>query len=73
MISNELQEVVLFHPKTGKPYGRGFGGVMEHKFYSLKGIELKKEVHTLALKHYMREKNLEGIIAVGIIVERTSE
>ena len=72
-ISNELQEVTLFDPKTGKPYGRGFGGVMEHKFYSLKGIELKKGKHKLILQHHMREQILKGIIAIGIIVEKVEE
>lgn len=73
LVSKELQEVTLFHPKTGKPYGKGFGGVMEHKFYSLRNQKLSKGNYSLRLNHYMREQNLDGLISIGIRVDKSSE
>jgi len=71
-ISQNLQEITLFDKKTGKPFGRGFGDVMESKFYSIKNIELKKGKHNLTTQQYMRQKELKGIMALGISIEKAN-
>ena len=72
VVSEKLQEVVLFDKKTGKPFGVGFGGTMESKFYSLKNIELQEGKHSLTVQQYMRKKELNGIMAFGISVEKST-
>lgn len=72
-ISNKLQEVTLFDKKTGKPFGKGLGGVMESKFYALKSISLKSGKHNLTVQQYMRKEELTGIMAFGISVEKVND
>lgn len=69
-LKNSLQEIILFDKKTGKPYGKGFAGIMENKFYSINNIELKEGKHTFTLQQYMREKKLTGILSVGVTIEQ---
>ena len=71
-VSNNLQEITLFDKKTGKPYGKGFGNVYESKFYSIRKINLKKGIYTLNTQQYMRTKELKGIMAFGISVEKSN-
>lgn len=68
-----LQEIMLFHPVTGKPYGKGLGGIMEHKFYAFQHKELHQGEHQLLLQHYMRQQVLNGVLAIGIRLDQTSE
>lgn len=71
-VSNNLQEITLFDKKTGKPFGKGFGNVYESKFYSIRKINLKKGTYTLNTQQYMRTKELKGIMAFGISVEKSN-
>lgn len=72
-ISKKLQEITLFDKKTGRPYGRGFGGTMESKFYALQEIDLKEGVYTLSVQQYMREPLLKGVLAFGIKVDKVTK
>lgn len=70
LLSDKLQEVILFDKKTGKPYGKGLGGVMEHEFLAFKKQPLKKGQHTLNIKQYMRVNQLRDIMAIGVKVAK---
>jgi len=71
LIADRLQEVVLFHPKTGKPYGKGLGGTMEHQFLAFPKQKLAKGNHTISVQQYMRVAELKGILAIGIKVVKS--
>lgn len=68
LISDKLQEVLLFNKKTGEPYGKGLAGTMEHEFLAFPKQKLGKGKHTLSMRHYMRIDELRDVLAVGIKV-----
>lgn len=73
LISDKLQEVLLFNKKTGEPYGKGLGGVMEHEFLAFTKQKLRKGKHTLSMRHYMRIDELRDVLAVGVKVVKEKE
>ena len=70
-ISNRLEEVTLFNPKTGKPFGDGLGDIYEHKVLSTRNFKFpKKGKYTIKLKQYMRQDPLPYVMSIGVIVEK---
>lgn len=62
-LQEELVNVILFDPKSGKPNGKGFGDV--HTFYDTLDFKPKNGIASLEILQYMRENQLEGIEAIG--------
>lgn len=70
-ISNRLEEIILFDPKTGRPLGKGLGDIYDHKVISSRDFKFpKKGKYTIKLKQYMRQDPLPYIMSVGISVEK---
>ncbi len=70
-ISNRLEEVTLFNPKTGKPLGEGLGDIWDHKVLSTRNYMFpKKGKYTIKLKQYMRQDPLPYVMSVGVSVEK---
>ena len=71
-IASELEEIFLFHPKTGKPYGSGLGDIFEHQIPILENQPLEKPGrYTLIIEQYMRSP-LSGVISIGARVEKNT-
>ncbi|CAH0996421.1 hypothetical protein EMA8858_02553 [Emticicia aquatica] len=70
-ISNRLEEILLFNPKTGKPLGEGLGDIYDHKVISSRNFKFpKKGQYTIKLKQYMRQDPLPYVMSVGISIEK---
>ncbi len=63
VLSEELVNVVLFDPKSGKPNGKGFGDSRLH--YDSLDFQLPENTHRINILQYMREEELKGIEAIG--------
>lgn len=72
-IAGELQEMILFDPKTGKPYGGGLGDIFSHEFPAITGFKFPyKGRFTFLITQYMRTDPLQGIHSVGLRVDRAA-
>lgn len=62
----------LFDQKTGTPFGSsGIGDIYDHRFSLLSDYEFKNVGrYKMRLEQFMREDTLQGIVAVGLRVER---
>jgi gliding motility-associated lipoprotein GldH len=62
----------LFDPKTGEPLGKtGLGDLYDHQVSVMKNYKFKREgSYLVALEQYMRTDTLQGILSVGIEVEK---
>lgn len=70
VIQSELQEVILFDPKTGNPYGSGLGDIFSHEFPALEGFAFPHEGNfTFSVQQYMRTQALPGIQSIGLRIE----
>lgn len=72
VIQSKLEEILLFNPKSGKPYGAGLGDLFDHKIRSTslnKGVPLPAGKYSLELEQFMRQDTLAGILTVGISLE----
>jgi gliding motility-associated lipoprotein GldH len=57
----------LFEPKTGKPYGRGCRERLFLDAYFLKNVILKDTgMYKISIRHYLRTDTLQGIQSIGI-------
>lgn len=71
VLSANMEEIVLFDPKTGKPKGDGLGDIFDHKVQasSYKGYKFpSKGKYKLSITHNMRPDPLEGFMSIGIEV-----
>lgn len=73
-LDRKLVTQYLFDKKTGKPFGdSGLGDIYDNQFLILKDYKFRKAgVYTMQFEQFMRTDELEGILAVGLRVERTS-
>src|SRR3989337_3583634 len=75
---NELEKKLvtqyLFDAKTGKPFGSsGLGDIYDHQFELLKDYRFKYPgKYKLKFEQFMRTDTLQGILAVGLRVEKKS-
>lgn len=69
-IAKDLHNVLLFEPKTGKPYGDGLGDIFTHQFLALPGYKFDTAgIYQIRLEQYMRTDTLQDILSVGVRVE----
>ena len=75
-LTSDLNNIELFNPKTGKPYGDGLGDIFDHRIKVLDGFIFPDSgAYKVEIQHRMREnvmvKNrLPDILSVGIRVEK---
>ncbi|MBD8490334.1 gliding motility lipoprotein GldH [Echinicola sp. CAU 1574] len=69
-LDNELLNLNLFDPKTGKPLGEGFGNAFTQiDTLPLKNLSTNSKIK-VQLIQYMRSNELKGIESVGIKLEK---
>jgi gliding motility-associated lipoprotein GldH len=77
-LTGGLQQVYLFHPKTGVPTGKesgqtgkSLGDIYDHQFPCMKKVTFQEAgKYRFRVFHYMRGKDvLENILAIGLRVE----
>lgn len=60
----------LFQPGVGKPFGTGTGNRIFLDAYFLKNVQLKDQgTYKIRLRHYMRKDSLAGIQAMSVKVK----
>lgn len=71
----ELQNMDLFHPKTGRPFGKGsIGDIYEHEILALEKFKFPYQgMYHMDLQHYMRIDSLADVLSVGLIIEPSQQ
>lgn len=73
VVKSELQEVILFDPKTGKPYGSGLGSIFSHNFPAATNYKFPYPGNfSFSVHQYMRTESLDGIHSIGLRIERAN-
>jgi gliding motility-associated lipoprotein GldH len=69
LVAENLENIQLFHAKTGTPLGSGVGGTYDIEQVFRQGFTFPQSgLYTLSLQHFMRVNVLEEIAAVGVAV-----
>lgn len=69
-ITTDLHNMLLFDPKTGKPYGSGMGDIFSHQIMAMPDYEFDSAgIYQIRLEQYMRTDTLKDILSVGVRVE----
>ena len=69
MISSKLQNMDLFDPVTGKPYGDGLGDIFDHRILALDDQKFDKPgIYRFRVQQFMRQDTLPMILSVGLRV-----
>lgn len=69
-LDTDLHNVLLFAPKTGKPYGDGLGDIFTHQFLALPEYQFDTAgMYQIRLEQYMRTDTLQDIVSIGVRVE----
>ena len=69
-LTSDLHNMLLFEPKTGKPYGSGLGDIFSHQFMALPNFKFDRAgVYRIRLEQYMRTDTLPEVVSVGTRVE----
>lgn len=64
----------LFDAKTGKPQGTsGLGDIYDHQIPLLKDHHFKAGKYSVSFEQFMRTDTLQGVLAVGLRVERAQK
>lgn len=72
-LSEDLVNVILFDPKTGKPHGTGLGDIFSHQFKIIPHYQFPDTgVYSLQLKQSMRRDSLPNVMSVGITITEAS-
>ena len=71
-LNKALNQQFLFDKKTGKPFGSsGLGDIYDHQFLLMKGYQFRRPgKYTIKFEQFMRKDTLEGMLSVGLRVER---
>lgn len=70
-LTTNLHNMLLFEPKTGKPFGSGLGDIFSHQFMALPNFKFDQEgMYRVRLEQYMRTDTLPEVVSVGTRVER---
>lgn len=78
-ISSDLNNIELFDPKTGEPYGEGLGDIFDHRIRVLENFQFPYAgPYLIDVQHRMRDKimvdnRLPDIMSVGVRIEKASE
>ncbi|WP_026135706.1 gliding motility lipoprotein GldH [Nafulsella turpanensis] len=76
VLTSDLNNIELFDPKTGKPYGDGLGDIFDHQVKVLDGFRFPEPgTYLIEVQHKMRDKvmvnnHLPSIMSVGVRVEK---
>jgi gliding motility-associated lipoprotein GldH len=75
VLKKELVNSFLFDRKTGQPQGvSGLGDIYDHQLNLLNNFSFEKPgKYSIQFEQFMRTDTLQGILAVGVRVERTSQ
>jgi gliding motility-associated lipoprotein GldH len=73
-LKSGMMNEFLFDPKSGEPFGEsGLGDIYDHQFSILKNFQFNhKGKYKMTFEQYMRTDSLQGVLAVGLRVERAS-
>jgi gliding motility-associated lipoprotein GldH len=71
-LKKNLMNEFLFDSKSGAPLGdSGLGDIYDHQFLLLKDFQFPyKGKYAMEFEHFMRTDSLEGVLAVGLRIER---
>ncbi len=70
LLSKELKNVQLFHPKTGVPMGKGLGDLFDIERTFLENYKIEnKGIYKLRIDQFMRQDSLPEILSVGLKVQ----
>lgn len=70
LLSKDLDNVQLFHPVTGVPFGNGLGDILVLKKPFLENYKFKNPgLYRLRIDHFMRADTLPEIVSIGIRVD----
>jgi gliding motility-associated lipoprotein GldH len=72
ILNQELLTEFLFDKKTGRPFGSSvLGDIYNHRFPILEDYRFESPgKYNIRLEHFMRTDSLQGILGVGLRVER---
>jgi gliding motility-associated lipoprotein GldH len=72
-IKKEMINSFLFDEKTGKPNGNsGLGDIYDQQFLLLKDYTLSQPGnYTIQFEQFMRTDTLQGVLAIGVRVEKS--
>jgi gliding motility-associated lipoprotein GldH len=74
LMEKDMVTQLLFDEKTGEPFGEsGLGDLYDHRVLLKKGQKFpSRGKYSVSFEQYMRKDTLDGVLAVGLRVERTS-
>lgn len=73
MLSENLENLILFEPKTGEPLGRGLGDIFDQQQLILDHYKFPaKGKYIVNIEQYMRQDTLPLILSVGLRVEKAA-
>jgi gliding motility-associated lipoprotein GldH len=75
LVDKEMVNTLLFDPKTGEPHGTsGLGDIYDHQIPLRKNFKFNNAgKYKMFFEQVMRKDTLEGILAVGVRVERVDQ
>lgn len=75
LLEKDLVSGFLFDEKTGEPFGEsGLGDIYDHRILLKQGYRFPYSGnYRIAFEQYMRKDTLEGVLAVGLRVEKTTQ
>ena len=74
LIRSELQELILFDKKTGKPLGDGLGDIFDREIPIFNDFKFPYNGdYSFKVKQFMRVENLPGIMSFGIKLKKPAE
>lgn len=69
VINSKLQNMDLFDPVTGEPYGEGLGDIFDHRILAIESHEFAKPgKYKFKIQQFMRQDTLPMILSVGLRV-----
>lgn len=70
VLDEELRDFLLFHPKSGYPFGNGSGNLRQHKFDLLMDYKFPYEgQYKISFKQFMRYDSLPQVYSIGLRIE----
>lgn len=71
LLKESLEQIQLFEPRSGKPYGSGIGDQYNNEIVLEESIQFPGTgTYQIDLKQFMRVDSLTGILRVGVRIER---
>lgn len=69
-LAQDLINMTLFDPKTGKPFGKGLGDIFSHQFEIMSQYQFPDTgVYHIKLNQFMRRDSLPEVLSVGVSVK----